>query len=49
MVKDVNLVIKEKNISYINILNQIVKNKKITKKLLKTPRLEVFKNISKIN
>ena len=38
----------KKNISYINLLNQIEKYKKITKKFLKAPRLDVFKNISKM-
>ena len=39
----------KKNISYINILKQIIKHKKITKKNAKIPRLDVFKNLSKMN
>ena len=34
-------------ISYINILKQIIKNKKISKKFIEVPRLDVFKNITK--
>jgi hypothetical protein len=39
---------KKYKLSYINILEQIIKNKKISKKLIKAPRLEVFKNITKV-
>ena len=35
-----------KKISYIKLLEQVKKAKKITKKFLKVPRLNVFKNIS---
>lgn len=38
----------KKKISYINLLNQVIQTKKITKKFLKAPRLEVFKNISEM-
>ena len=38
----------KQNISYIDILKQIIKNKKISKKLIKTPRLDVFQNITKL-
>ena len=38
---------KKKDISYINILKQIIKNKKISKKSIKAPRLEVFQKITK--
>ena len=39
----------KKKISYINLLKQMVVSKKISKKHSKAPRLEVFKNISKMN
>ena len=38
----------KKSISYIDLLSQIEKSKKITKKFSKAPRLDVFKNITKI-
>jgi hypothetical protein len=38
---------KKKDISYIGILKQIIKNKKISKKNKKVPRLDVFQNITK--
>ena len=38
----------KKNISYVNILKQIIKNKKISKKLVKVPRLDVFQNITQL-
>ena len=38
----------KKKISYINLLNQVIQSKKITKKFLNAPRLDVFKNISKM-
>ena len=42
---------KKKNISYINILKLIANNKKISKKIIKAPRLDIFKNLTsnKIN
>jgi hypothetical protein len=39
---------KKENISYINLLKQIIQNKKITKNFSKAPRLDIFKNISKL-
>ena len=38
---------RKKDISYIHILKQIIKNKKISKKNKKVPRLDVFQNITK--
>lgn len=38
---------KKTNISYIELLKQIIKNKKVSKKGKKIPRLDVFQNITK--
>ena len=40
---------KKPKISYIYLLKQIVKNKKFTRKFIKVPRLDVFKNITNLN
>ena len=37
---------RKKKISYVGLLQHIIKYKKITKKALKVPRLDVFKNIT---
>jgi hypothetical protein len=40
---------KIEKVSYIELLQQIVKNKKTNTKFIKVPRLEVFKNITNKN